>query len=99
MSGCMLYCTLDLVDGFYWNLIRVEGGQTAMEVHLKHLHRVLEVMRANKLYDNIDKDLRLSCQQSRCTCRSREGHSDSANPKNSGRAQGMLNLFDPCRIS
>ncbi|POM78064.1 LOW QUALITY PROTEIN: Pol protein [Phytophthora palmivora] len=31
---------------------RVEGGQTAME---KHLRRVFEVMRANKLYDNIDK--------------------------------------------
>ncbi|POM67964.1 Reverse transcriptase [Phytophthora palmivora] len=32
-----------------------EGGQTAMEVHLKHLRRVFEVMRANKLYANIDK--------------------------------------------
>ncbi|POM63887.1 Pol protein [Phytophthora palmivora] len=34
---------------------RVEGGQTAVEVHLKHLRRVFEVMRANKLYSNIDK--------------------------------------------
>ncbi|POM77753.1 Gag/polymerase/env Polyprotein [Phytophthora palmivora] len=34
---------------------RADGGQTAMEVHLKHLRRVLEVMRANKLYVNIDK--------------------------------------------
>ncbi|POM60223.1 hypothetical protein PHPALM_30945 [Phytophthora palmivora] len=34
---------------------RAEGGQMAMEVHLKHLRRVLEVMRANKLYANIDK--------------------------------------------
>ncbi|POM76513.1 Pol protein [Phytophthora palmivora] len=34
---------------------RAVGGQTAMEVHLKHLRRVLEVMRANKLYANIDK--------------------------------------------
>ncbi|POM69451.1 LOW QUALITY PROTEIN: Pol protein [Phytophthora palmivora] len=34
---------------------RVEGGQTAMEVHLKHLRRVFEVMRANKIYANIDK--------------------------------------------
>ncbi|POM61162.1 Pol protein, partial [Phytophthora palmivora] len=34
---------------------RTEDGQTAMEVHLKHLRRVLEVMRANKLYANIDK--------------------------------------------
>ncbi|POM62175.1 Pol protein, partial [Phytophthora palmivora] len=34
---------------------RVEGGQTAMEVHLKYLRRVFEVMRANKLYANIDK--------------------------------------------
>ncbi|POM70675.1 RxLR effector candidate protein [Phytophthora palmivora] len=32
-----------------------EDGQTAMEVHLKHLRRVFEVMRANKLYTNIDK--------------------------------------------
>ncbi|POM76707.1 Pol protein [Phytophthora palmivora] len=31
------------------------GGQTAREVHLKHLRRVFEVMRANKLYTNIDK--------------------------------------------
>ncbi|POM74494.1 Pol protein [Phytophthora palmivora] len=35
---------------------RVEGGQTAMEVHLKYLRRVFEVMRANKLYANIDKE-------------------------------------------
>ncbi|POM58605.1 Pol protein [Phytophthora palmivora] len=34
---------------------RAEGGQTAMEVHLKHLRRVFEVMRANKLYASIDK--------------------------------------------
>ncbi|POM72419.1 Putative retroelement [Phytophthora palmivora] len=34
---------------------RAEGGPTAMEVHLKHLRRVFEVMRANKLYANIDK--------------------------------------------
>ncbi|POM69903.1 LOW QUALITY PROTEIN: Reverse transcriptase [Phytophthora palmivora] len=34
---------------------RAEGGQTAMEVHLRHLRRVFEVMRANKLYANIDK--------------------------------------------
>ncbi|POM77309.1 Putative retroelement, partial [Phytophthora palmivora] len=34
---------------------RAEGGQTAMEVHLKHLRRMFEVMRANKLYANIDK--------------------------------------------
>ncbi|POM79671.1 Pol protein [Phytophthora palmivora] len=34
---------------------RAEGGQTAMEVHLKHLRRVFEVMRATKLYANIDK--------------------------------------------
>ncbi|POM76783.1 Reverse transcriptase [Phytophthora palmivora] len=33
---------------------RAEDGQTAMEVHLKH-RRVFEVMRANKLYANIDK--------------------------------------------
>ncbi|GMF52367.1 unnamed protein product [Phytophthora fragariaefolia] len=34
---------------------RAENGQTAMEVHLGHLRRVFEVMRANKLYANIDK--------------------------------------------
>ncbi|POM81481.1 Reverse transcriptase [Phytophthora palmivora] len=34
---------------------RAEDGQTAMEVHLKHLRRGFEVMRANKLYANIDK--------------------------------------------
>ncbi|POM70325.1 RNA-directed DNA polymerase, partial [Phytophthora palmivora] len=114
-SGCTLYSTLDLVDGYYQILIResdipltavstpsgmlwvwlvmpqglsnapatfnrlvtqlfrplrtfaqtyfddifvhsrAEGGQTAMDVHLKHLRRVVEVMRANKLYANIDK--------------------------------------------
>ncbi|POM61243.1 Pol protein, partial [Phytophthora palmivora] len=33
-----------------------EGGQTTMEVHMKHLRRVFdEVMRANKIYTNIDK--------------------------------------------
>ncbi|KAG3077241.1 hypothetical protein PI124_g20144 [Phytophthora idaei] len=35
--------------------IRTEDGKTAMEVHLGHLRRVLEVMRANNLYANIDK--------------------------------------------
>ncbi|POM59932.1 Pol protein [Phytophthora palmivora] len=40
------------------NNIRAEGGQTAMEVHLKHLRRVREVMRANKRYANIDKRMR-----------------------------------------
>ncbi|GMF43823.1 unnamed protein product [Phytophthora fragariaefolia] len=34
---------------------RAENGQTAMEVHLGHLCRVVEVMRANKPYANIDK--------------------------------------------
>ncbi|KAG3067341.1 Transposon Tf2-9 polyprotein [Phytophthora idaei] len=34
---------------------RAEDGKTAMEVHLGHLRRVLEVMRANKLDANIDK--------------------------------------------
>nr|CAI72325.1 putative polyprotein [Phytophthora infestans] len=34
---------------------RAEGGKTAMDVHLGYLRRVLDVMRANKLYDNIDK--------------------------------------------
>ncbi|POM77003.1 Hypothetical protein PHPALM_5685 [Phytophthora palmivora] len=39
---------------------RAENGQTAMEVHLKHLRRMFEVMRANKLYANIDKCLLLA---------------------------------------
>ncbi|KAG3002336.1 hypothetical protein PC120_g19784 [Phytophthora cactorum] len=34
---------------------RAGDGKTAVEVHLGHLRRVLEVMRANKLYANIDK--------------------------------------------
>ncbi|GMF34098.1 unnamed protein product [Phytophthora fragariaefolia] len=34
---------------------RAENGLMAMEVHLGHLRRVFEVMRANKLYANIDK--------------------------------------------
>ncbi|KAG2818465.1 hypothetical protein PC112_g12608 [Phytophthora cactorum] len=34
---------------------RAGDGKTAMEVHLGHLRRVLEVMKANKLYANIDK--------------------------------------------
>ncbi|POM69526.1 Pol protein [Phytophthora palmivora] len=34
---------------------RADDGQTAMEVDLAYLHRVFEVMRANKLYSNIDK--------------------------------------------
>ncbi|KAG4043564.1 hypothetical protein PC123_g20966 [Phytophthora cactorum] len=34
---------------------RAGDGKTAMEVHLGHLRRVLEAMRANKLYANIDK--------------------------------------------
>ncbi|KAG3011223.1 hypothetical protein PC120_g14574 [Phytophthora cactorum] len=34
---------------------RAKDDKTAMEVHLGHLRRVLEVMRANKLYANIDK--------------------------------------------
>ncbi|POM58861.1 Pol protein [Phytophthora palmivora] len=32
-----------------------DGGQTATEVHLKHLHRAFEVMGTNKPYANIDK--------------------------------------------
>ncbi|KAG3015982.1 hypothetical protein PC121_g3814 [Phytophthora cactorum] len=34
---------------------RAEDGKTAMEVHLGHLRRVLKVMRAHKIYANIDK--------------------------------------------
>ena len=34
---------------------RAEGSKTAMEVHLGHLRRVLDVMRASRLYVNIDK--------------------------------------------
>ncbi|POM61258.1 Retrotransposon nucleocapsid protein [Phytophthora palmivora] len=49
---------LDLVDGYYRILMResdIPLTATAMEVHLKHLRRVFEVMRANKFYANIDK--------------------------------------------
>ncbi|POM74793.1 Pol protein, partial [Phytophthora palmivora] len=35
--------------------IRLASFGTTMEVHLKHLRRVFEVKRANKLYANIDK--------------------------------------------
>ncbi|KAG3045334.1 hypothetical protein PI125_g27110 [Phytophthora idaei] len=34
---------------------RTGDGKTAMEVHLGHLRRVLEITRANQLYANIDK--------------------------------------------
>ncbi|OWZ18292.1 LOW QUALITY PROTEIN: Pol Polyprotein [Phytophthora megakarya] len=34
---------------------RAEGGKTAVEVHVEHLRRVVEVMRANNLYANIGK--------------------------------------------
>ncbi|POM58864.1 Reverse transcriptase [Phytophthora palmivora] len=34
---------------------RVEDGQTAMEVRLKHLHLVFEAMIANMVYPNINK--------------------------------------------
>ncbi|KAG4053363.1 hypothetical protein PC123_g11479 [Phytophthora cactorum] len=34
---------------------RAGDGKTAMEVNWRHLRRVLEIMRANKLYANIDK--------------------------------------------
>ncbi|POM67460.1 Reverse transcriptase [Phytophthora palmivora] len=56
-----------------------EDSETAMGVHFKHIRRAFEVMRANKLYVNIDnegdKDPRLVCQQGRRTRRSRECHS------------------------
>ncbi|POM77777.1 LOW QUALITY PROTEIN: Pol protein [Phytophthora palmivora] len=55
LSGCTLYSALDLVDGYYQIYSRAEDGQTAMEVHLEHLHRVFKLMRANKIYANIDK--------------------------------------------
>ncbi|POM81713.1 Putative Polyprotein [Phytophthora palmivora] len=98
MSGCTLYSSPNVVDGYYQILMRESDipltavstpsgilwkwlvmpqglsnapatfhrlitqlfrplqGQTAMEVHLKHLRRVFEVMRANKLYANIDNE-------------------------------------------
>jgi hypothetical protein len=34
---------------------RAEGAKTDVEMHLEHLRKVLECMRANKLYANIDK--------------------------------------------
>ncbi|POM59264.1 LOW QUALITY PROTEIN: Retrovirus Polyprotein, partial [Phytophthora palmivora] len=65
---------------------RAEGGQTAMEVHLKHLRRVFEVMRANKLYANIDKcvfaaeEIKILGCFGRRTRRSREGQGHSGLP-------------------
>ncbi|POM59966.1 reverse transcriptase [Phytophthora palmivora] len=60
---------------------RAEDGQTAMEVHLKHLRRVFEVMRANKLYANIDKRVFAAEEiKGRRTCRSREGQGHSGLP-------------------
>ncbi|OWZ18625.1 LOW QUALITY PROTEIN: Retroelement [Phytophthora megakarya] len=38
-----------------FGLSRAEGGKTAIEVHVEHLRRVFEVIRASKLYANIDK--------------------------------------------
>uniref|UniRef100_H3GXG2 Reverse transcriptase/retrotransposon-derived protein RNase H-like domain-containing protein n=1 Tax=Phytophthora ramorum TaxID=164328 RepID=H3GXG2_PHYRM len=40
-------------SGMLWD--RAGEGKTAIEVHLEHLRRVFMVMRANKLYANIDK--------------------------------------------
>ncbi|POM57520.1 Reverse transcriptase, partial [Phytophthora palmivora] len=126
MSGCTLYSSLDMVDGYYQILMResgipltavatpcgmlwewlvmpqglsntpatfnrlvtqlfrplrtfaqtyfddifvhsrAEGGQTAMEVHLKHLRRVFEVMRANKLPISTTEEIKvLGCFVSR----------------------------------
>ncbi|POM74722.1 Pol protein [Phytophthora palmivora] len=50
--NCLDHCTY--FDDIFVHS-RAEGGQTAMEVHLKHLRRVFGVMRANKPYANIDK--------------------------------------------
>ncbi|POM67606.1 LOW QUALITY PROTEIN: Reverse transcriptase, partial [Phytophthora palmivora] len=74
MSGCTL---------------RAEDGQTTMEVHLKHLCRVFEVLRASNLYASIDKCV-FSAEEikdlgcfGRRTRRSREGqgHSGLADPE------------------
>ncbi|POM62337.1 Pol protein [Phytophthora palmivora] len=50
MSGCTLYSALDLVDGYYQILMRESDIPLTA-----HLHRVFEVMRANKLYTDIGK--------------------------------------------
>ncbi|POM80980.1 RNA-directed DNA polymerase [Phytophthora palmivora] len=54
-----LFRPLHTFDQTYFDDIfvhsRADDGQTAMAVHLKHICRVCEVMRANKLYANIDK--------------------------------------------
>ncbi|POM66727.1 Gag protein [Phytophthora palmivora] len=58
MSGCTLYSALDLIDGYYQILMResdIPLTAEAIAVHLKRLRRVFEVMKANKLYANIDK--------------------------------------------
>ncbi|POM76391.1 Pol protein [Phytophthora palmivora] len=42
-------------------LCRAEDGQTAMDVHLKHLRRVFDVMGASKRYASIDKEGQRDC--------------------------------------
>ncbi|GMF37200.1 unnamed protein product [Phytophthora fragariaefolia] len=49
MVGCTLYSALDLVDD------RAEHGKTDVENHVERLRAVLECMRTNKLYANVEK--------------------------------------------
>ncbi|POM71252.1 LOW QUALITY PROTEIN: Reverse transcriptase, partial [Phytophthora palmivora] len=80
---------------------RAEDGQTAMEVHLKHRCLVFEVMRANKLYANIDKcvfaaeEIKVLGCFGRRTRRPREGqgHSGLANPEVAEGPLGLANYL------
>ncbi|GMF37997.1 unnamed protein product [Phytophthora fragariaefolia] len=58
MVGCTLYSALDLVDGRTSTIsssTRAELGKTDVENHVEHLRVVLECMRTNKLYANVEK--------------------------------------------
>ncbi|POM64742.1 LOW QUALITY PROTEIN: Reverse transcriptase [Phytophthora palmivora] len=82
-----LFRPLHVDDIFVYS--RTEDGQTAMEVHLKHLRRGFEVVRANKRYANIDKcvfaaeEIKVLGCFGRRTRRSSEGqgHSGLADPR------------------
>ncbi|KAG2761423.1 hypothetical protein Pcac1_g26718 [Phytophthora cactorum] len=86
---------------------RAGDGKTAMEVRLVHLRRGEEVMRANKLYANIDKCVfgvtrdqgsRLLRQQRRCSGRPGEGKSrcslaHASIPEGSSEVVGLANYL------
>ncbi|POM65387.1 Pol protein [Phytophthora palmivora] len=94
--------------------IRAGDGQTVMEVHLKHLRRVSDAMRANKIYTNIDKCAIaaekikvLGCFVSRVGVRADPGKVKAITAWPTPRsqkdlrntAQDKMNTLDPCNIS